>query len=77
MLDEEEDLRKSHQGDTDTPYIKKNFFKEIFESERGSMLKMHGAELSSDSENEEPSATEAAHAKNHKSDTVPHQEHDQ
>ena len=53
MLDEEEDLRKSHQGDTDTPYIKKNFFKEIFESERGSMLKMHGAELSSDSENEE------------------------
>ena len=52
MLDEEEDLRKSHQGDTDTPYIKKNFFKEIFESERGSMLKMHGAELSSDSENE-------------------------
>jgi len=53
VLDEEEDLRKSHQGDTDTPYIKKNFFKEIFESERGSMLKMHGAELSSDSENEE------------------------
>jgi len=53
VLDEEEDLRKSHQGDTDTPYIKQDFFKEIFESERGSMLKMHGAELTSDSENEE------------------------
>lgn len=48
MLDEEEDLRKSHQGETDTPFIQPKFFKEIFESERGSMLKIHGNELSSD-----------------------------
>lgn len=47
VLDEEEDLRKSHQGDTDTPFIQQRFFKEIFESERGSMLKIHGTELSS------------------------------
>ena len=50
MLDEEDDLRKSHQGDTDNPYIKPDYFREIFASERGSMLKIHGAELSSDSD---------------------------
>lgn len=53
VLDEEEDLRKSHQGDTDTPFIKKNFFKEIFESERGSMFKIYGNDLSSASDNDE------------------------
>lgn len=46
MLKEEKDLRKSVQGDTDTPFIRHNFFKEVFESERGSKLIFHGAELS-------------------------------
>ena len=46
VLKEEKDLRKSVQGDTDTPFIRHNFFKEVFESERGSKLIFHGAELS-------------------------------
>lgn len=48
MLDEEEDLRKSVQGDTDTPVIRRNYFEEIYESKRGQTLKLYGAELSSD-----------------------------
>lgn len=48
VLNEEEDLRKSVQGDTDTPVIRQNYFKEIYESRRGQTLKMYGAELSSD-----------------------------
>jgi hypothetical protein len=44
VLDEEEDLRKTVQADTDHPFIRQNFFKEIFEgSQAGGMLKIQGA----------------------------------
>ena len=39
--------------DTDAPLINKNFFKEIFESERGSKVIIHEAQISSESEDEE------------------------
>jgi hypothetical protein len=45
VLDEEADLRQDVQADTDTPFIKQNFFKEIFEKK---MMGLHGAELSTD-----------------------------
>lgn len=54
VLDEEEDLRKSVQADTDHPFIKQNFFKEIFEgNQTGAMLKIHGAQLEKKSSNNE------------------------
>ena len=37
---------KSAQGDNDTPFIKQDFFKEVFESERGSKLIIHGEQQS-------------------------------
>lgn len=47
------------QPDAEMPVIKQNFFKEIYESERGKTLKMYGAELtSSDNETIKPSTYE-------------------
>lgn len=54
VLDEEEDLRKSVQADTDHPFIKQNFFKEIFEgNQTGAMLKINAAQLDKKSSNDE------------------------
>ena len=39
--------------DTDAPLVNKNFFKEIFESDRGSKLIIHEAQISSESEDDE------------------------
>ena len=45
VLGEEADLRDSAQADTKTPFIKDNFFREIFESNRGNVLKSYGVEM--------------------------------
>lgn len=46
VLEEEEDLSKNAQGDTDTPFIEKKYFKEVFDKYK-SVLKCE-VELTSD-----------------------------
>lgn len=62
VLDEEEDLTAGVQGDSKTPIIKKDFYREIFESGRGGMIKSYGLELSSDDNSKKQSAYEDSEA---------------
>lgn len=48
VLGEEKDLTADTKGDTNQPIIKQDFYREIFESGRGGMIKSYGLELSSD-----------------------------
>ena len=47
VLKEEGNLLAGSQADSKTPYIRKNYFMELYESERGKALMKYGAEIES------------------------------
>ena len=62
VLGEEEDLTAGAEADSKTPFIKQDFYREIFESGRGGMIKSYGVELSSDENSKKQSAYEDSEA---------------